>query len=70
MKIELLIDLPNHKAGTVLNILFAYGSRMIKNGYAKEFVETPQIEKVEEKIIQSENIQTPKRKGNPNWAKK
>ena len=70
MKIELLTDLQNHKAGAVIDILFAYAKRMIENGYAKEFVETQQIEKVEEKIIQSETIQTPKRKGNPNWGKK
>lgn len=68
MVIELLVDLTNHKAGTKLNIENVYALRMIQDGKAKKF-EQPIAEKVE---TQKPVVATPqpKRKGNPNWAKK
>jgi len=47
MKIELLVDLTNHKVGTVLELIPTHAARMIKNGLAKEVGVTTEIKEVE-----------------------
>ena len=47
MKIELLVDLTNHKVGTILEILPAHAVRMIKKGLAKEVGVATEIKDVE-----------------------
>ena len=68
MKIELLVDTKNHKAGTKLNVEYIYAKRMISNGTAKDFSEKIQENVVEEKqtiqpdpkITISQEVEKPK----------
>lgn len=65
MKVELLEEIGVHGVGAIVDVEDIVVNQLVKSGKVKRHIEQIVDEEKTETVVEQ-----PKRKGNPNWAKK